>query len=473
MSGAADRSAARRLRRVRRVHFVGIGGAGMSGIAELLLDAGYAVSGSDLRAGAAVERLRGRGIPIELGHDASNVGEVDVVVYSTAVAAHNPELRAAEAAKVPVIPRAEMLAELMRMRDGVAVAGSHGKTTTTSMVGAVLQEGGLDPTTIVGGRVLSLGRHSRLGSGNTLVAEADESDGSFLRLWPNVVVVTNIDREHLDHYGSLEALERSFLEFANRVPFYGAAILCLDDVRIQALLPHVTRRAVTYGLSAQAEIQAHGIEPLGLATAFEVSVGEEDQGRVRLRVPGRHNVRNALAAIGVGLEFEVPFPVIRRALEGFSGVGRRFEVLGEPHGILVVDDYSHHPTEVRAALEAARSGLRRRIVLAYQPHRFTRTRDLFEELAGAFHDADCVLLTEIYPAGESKLPGIEGRALADAVRAHGHRNVQFVADAPDLLEAVEREAREGDLVIFMGAGDIGRRASEFVALLDPDSRGGS
>jgi UDP-N-acetylmuramate--alanine ligase len=437
----------RRLRRVHRVHFVGIGGAGMSGIAELLQQTGYAVSGSDLRTGATVERLRALGIEIHIGHDPAHVGTADVVVYSSAVAANNPELLAAEGTHVPVIPRAEMLAELMRMHSGVAVAGSHGKTTTTSLVGAVLQAGGLDPTTVVGGRVKSLGRHSRLGEGEILVAEADESDGSFLRLMPNVVVITNVDREHLDHYGDFETLKGAFLDFANRVPFYGASIVCLDDACIQSLLPEITRRTVTYGISPQAEISADSIEPNGLESTFQARRGAELLGAVRLCVPGRHNVQNALAAIAVGLEFEVPFDAIA-------------------HGILVVDDYAHHPAEIRATLEAARSGLDRRIVVAFQPHRYTRTRDLFEELSGAFHDADSVLLTEIYPAGEPKLPGIEGRALAEAITACGHRSVRFVPESQKLVAAVRAEARRGDVVVFMGAGDIGRRVSEFAALLE-------
>jgi UDP-N-acetylmuramate--alanine ligase len=459
----------RRLRRVHRVHFVGIGGVGMSGIAELLQQSGYAVSGSDLRSGPTIERLRTLGIDVRIGHDPANVGTADVVVYSSAVAASNPELQAAEAAHVPVIPRAEMLAELMRMHSGVAIAGSHGKTTTTSLVGDVLQGGGLDPTTVVGGRVKSLGSHSRLGGGDILVAEADESDGSFLRLMPNVVVITNIDREHLDHYGDFETLKRAFLDFANRVPFYGASIVCLDDACVQSLLPEITRRTVTYGLSPQAEISADAIEPNGLETTFRVRRSDELLGVVKLCVPGRHNVQNALAAIAVGLEFEVPFDSIRDALDEFVGVERRFEVHAESQGILVVDDYAHHPAEIRATLEAARSGLGRRIVVAFQPHRYTRTRDLFEELSGAFHDADSVFLTEIYPAGEPKLPGIEARALAEAITACGHRSVQLVPESQRLVAAVRAEARSGDVVVFMGAGDIGRRVAEFTALLEEGS----
>jgi UDP-N-acetylmuramate--alanine ligase len=354
----------------------------------------------------------------------------------------------------------------MRLHSGVAVAGSHGKTTTTSLVGAVLQPGGLDPTTVVGGRVKSLGSHSRLGEGEILVAEADESDGSFLRLMPNVVVITNIDREHLDHYGDFETLRAAFLDFSNRVPFYGACVLCLDDPCVQSLLPEITRRAVTYGLSPQAEISADSIEPNGLESSFRARRRGDLLGDMRLRIPGRHNVQNALAALAVGLEFDVPFPAIRDALDGFGGVERRFEVRTESQGILVVDDYAHHPAEIRATLEAARTGLGRRLVVAFQPHRYTRTRDLFDELSSAFHDADRVILTEIYAAGEPKLPGVEGRALAEAIAACGHRGVRFVPESAELLRAVRAEAHPGDVVLFMGAGDIGRRATEFALLLE-------
>jgi UDP-N-acetylmuramate--alanine ligase len=449
--------------RVQRVHFVGIGGVGMSGLAEILVTQGYSVSGSDVRESLAIKRLRERGVRISIGHDAAAVSGADVVVYSSAVARTNPELRAAEAASVPVIPRAELLAELMRGKYGVAIAGSHGKTTTTSMIADVLSAGGLDPTTIVGGRVMSLGANSRLGTGEVLVAEADESDGSFLRLVPTVAVITNIDREHLDHYGSFESLHAAFAEFANRVPFYGAAVLCLDDPHVQTLLPLVTRRTWTYGFSAQADVSAERTEVAGLGMRFRARSRGRELGEFRLRVPGRHNVQNALAAIAVGLEFDVPAAKIAEALAEFRGVERRFERRGERDGVLVIDDYAHHPAEIRATLAAAREGLRRRIVVAFQPHRYTRTRDVFDDLARAFHDADLVFLTEIYAAGEEKLAGVTAAALAEAVRACGHRAVEHVAEKSALVARLREVCRPGDVLIFMGAGDIGRLANDFLA----------
>ena len=450
-------------RRVQRVHFVGVGGVGMSGIAEILHVQGYSVSGSDLRESAATRRMRELGVRISIGHDSSAVDGADVVVFSSAVSRTNPELRAAELASIPVIPRAEMLAELMRMKYGVAIGGSAGKTTTTSMTAEVLAAGGLDPTTIVGGRVISLGANSRLGEGEVLVAEADESDGSFLRLVPTVVVITNIDRDHLDHYGSFEALHAAFVEFANRVPFYGAAVLCIDDPHVQTLLPQVTRRSWTYGMSPQADVAAERVESAGLGMRFAVRAHGQPLGAFSLRVPGRHNVQNALAALTVGLEFDVPVARIQQALGAFRGVERRFEIRGERDGITVIDDYSHHPAKVRAALAAAREGLGRRIVVAYQPHRYSRTRDVFDELARAFHDADVLVLTEIYAAGEDKIPGISAEALAEAVRACGHRAVEFVPEKAAIVPKLRELSRPGDLVFFMGAGDIGRLANEFLA----------
>jgi UDP-N-acetylmuramate--alanine ligase len=448
--------------RVRRVHFVGIGGAGMSGLAEILHASGYGVSGSDVRESATTRRLAALGMRIAIGHEAGAVAGADVVVYSSAVRPSNPELVAAAQAHVPVIPRAEMLAELMRMKHGVAISGAHGKTTTTSMIGDVLAAGGLDPTTIVGGRVQSLGANSRLGSGDVLVAEADESDGSFLRLIPTVVVITNIDREHLDHWGSFEALVDGFCDFANRVPFYGSAVVCLDDPHVQTLLPRLTRRLWTYGLSAQADVSASALRADGLAMEFRAALRGTALGAVRLAVPGAHNVANALAAIAVGLEFDVPFARIRDALESFRGVARRFEIVGEPGGVMVVDDYGHHPTEIRATLLAARRGLGRRLLVAFQPHRYTRTRDCFAELARAFHDADHLVLTEIYAAGEDKLPGVSGAHLAEAVRECGHRAVDFVAERSGIVPRLRELARPGDVVIFLGAGDIGRLAREYL-----------
>ncbi|MEE8313428.1 MAG: UDP-N-acetylmuramate--L-alanine ligase [Myxococcota bacterium] len=449
--------------RVQRVHFVGIGGVGMCGLAEILQVSGYSVSGSDLRASAITRRLEELGLRVSIGHRADAIEDADVVVYSSAIRATNPELVAAAERGIPAIPRAEMLAELMRMKYGVAIAGSHGKTTTTSLVGAVLKAGDLDPTTIVGGMVKSLGANSQLGAGDILVAEADESDGSFLRLVPTVVVITNVDREHLDHYGSYESLERSFLDFANRVPFYGVSVLCLDDPGVQGLLPEITRRTTTYGLSPQADVSADRIAPEGLAIRFRPRAGGQPLEPVCLAMPGEHNVCNALAAIAVGMEFGVPFPRIRSALEDFRGVGRRFEVLGERDGILVIDDYAHHPTEIRATLAAARHALDRRIVAVFQPHRYSRTRDVFDDLARAFHDADQLLLTEIYPAGEEKLAGVSASALADAARDFGHHSVRFVPEREEIANVLREILEPGDTVIFMGAGDIARVAQEFAA----------
>ncbi len=448
-------------RKVRRIHFVGIGGVGMSGLAEVLYASGYTVSGSDARESEVLERLRGLGIRISIGHDTASVAGADVLVYSSAIPATNPEIKEAERVRIPVIRRGEMLAELMRLKYGIAISGSHGKTTTSSLVASVLQEGGLDPTSIIGGRLHSLGANSRLGSGDILVAEDDESDGSFLHLVPTVVVITNLDREHLDHYGSLEALQDAFVDFANRVPFYGLALLCLDDPKLRELLPRIAARNRSYGLSTQAEISATSIEPEGLDTRFVARSGARELGPVRLPMPGFHNVQNALAAIAVGLEFDVPFAQIRNALEQFKGIARRFEIVGEPGSLLVIDDYAHHPTEIRATLAAARSGLGRRSVVVFQPHRYSRTRDLFAELASCFHDADVLVLTDIYAAGEPKLPGIDASALAEAVKETGHRNTHLVREREEIVPALRELVQQGDAVLFMGAGDIGRLARSF------------
>jgi UDP-N-acetylmuramate--alanine ligase len=454
-------------RTVDRVHFVGIGGIGMSGLAEILVASGYRVSGSDLRDSTICERLRGLGVAVSIGHDARHVRDADVVVYSSAVGGTNPEILAAEQAHVPVIARAEMLGELMRMKYGIAVSGSHGKTTTTSLCGAVLQAGDLDPTIVVGGVVKSLGSNSRLGSGDILVAEADESDGSFLRLMPSVIVVTNVDREHMDHYQSFERLREAFLDFANRVPFWGCAVLCLDDPHVQDLLPEVTRRTCTYGISRHADVMATDVRLEGFESRFGVVARGVSQGEVVLRMPGRHNVANALAAIAVGLEFEVPFERIREALAEFSGIERRFEWKGERDGVSVFDDYSHHPSEVVVALESARQVSEGRVIVAFQPHRFTRTRDCFDELARAFHGADALVLADIYPAGEAKIPGVDSAALADAIRATGHRGVHLVTERERIVPRLRELAGSGDLVVFMGAGDIGRLAAAYLEGGDP------
>ncbi len=445
------------MRGIRHVHFVGIGGIGMCGLAELLHNQGYLVSGSDLREGATVERLRSLGIAVSIGHEASQIGPADVVVYSSAVRRANPELCEAERRKVPVIPRAEMLAEVMRLKHGIAVGGSHGKTTTTSLIAHVLHAAGLDPTAVIGGRVLaaeSAPTGARLGAGELLVAEADESDGSFLRLAPVIAVVTNVDPEHLDHYGSYEALQQAFASFANRVPFWGLAVLCLDHPGVQALLPHMTRRITSYGFTPQADLVAGEVVVEGAGTRFRVRRRGEELGAVRIRLPGRHNVLNALATLGVALELDVPFACAAAALEGFLGIERRFETKGEVAGVRVVDDYGHHPEEIRATLAAAREVHPGRLVVAFQPHRYTRTRDLWDAFQTAFNHADVLILTEVYAAGEDKIPGCEAARLADEIRAHGHRDVRFVADLDDVLKALVAEAAAGDLVITLGAGSI-------------------
>lgn len=459
--------------RVRRVHFVGIGGSGMCGLAEILHDLGCRVTGSDVAGGPAVERLRARGVAVEIGHAATHVADADVVVVSTAIRPGNPEVAEAERRRVPVIPRGEMLAEIMRMKDGVAVAGSHGKTTTTSLVAHVLGAAGLDPTAVIGGRVRGSGGDpaagatgARLGRGELLVAEADESDGSFLRLAPVVAVVTNVEPEHLDHWGSYEALLAGFADFANRVPFFGVAVLGLDDPGVRQLLPRLTRRTVTYGLSVQADLVASEVEAQGSSMRFHVRRAGRPLGDVALPLPGRHNVQNALAALAVALEADVPFRTAADALEGFGGVERRFETRGSAGGVRVVDDYGHHPSEIRATLAAARGLHSGRIVVVFQPHRYTRTRDLFQAFSDAFHDADRLIVTGIYAAGEEKIPGVESAALVDAIRARGHRAVDLVADLEQVPAALVPELRAGDLVITLGAGSVTRLGPALLRALE-------
>ncbi|GAB6063454.1 UDP-N-acetylmuramate--L-alanine ligase [Deferrisoma palaeochoriense] len=442
-------------RKDHRIHFVGIGGIGMSGIAEVLLNLGYRVSGSDLKETPITRRLAGLGARVHRGHAAGHVGDATVVVVSSAVSPENPEVAEAHRRGIPVIPRAEMLAELMRMKYGVAVAGAHGKTTTTSMVGAVLTEAGLDPTVVVGGRLRSAGTNAVLGRGEFLVAEADESDGSFLALVPTVAVITNIDREHMNHYGSEEALERAFVSFANKVPFYGAVVVCLDDPRIQALLPEIRKRVIPYGLSAQAEVSARAIETSGARTRFEVLVRGASVGRVDLAVPGLHNVRNALAAVAVAQELGVDPGLACRALSAFQGVERRSQVVGEAAGVVVVDDYGHHPTEIQAVLRALKEAYGRRIVAVFQPHRYTRTADLLDRFATCFYDADTVLVTDLYPAGEAPIEGVTAEALVESLRTHGHRDARYAGALEGVPGAVAEAAGPGDLVVTLGAGSIG------------------
>jgi len=453
-------------KRYQQVHFVGIGGVGMSGLAEVILTLGYRVTGSDARRGEALERLERLGAKVFVGHSASHVEGAHVVVYSSAVPRDNPELQAARQRSIPVIPRAEMLAELMRVKQGIAIAGTHGKTTTTSMVGAVLAEAGFDPTLVVGGRVSALGANARLGQGEFLVAEADESDGSFLKLTPTIAVVTTIDAEHLDYYRDLAHIRDAFLAFINQVPFYGAAVLCADQAEIQALLPRVEKRVVTYGLARPADLLAASVRLRELHTRFEVLHRGDSLGELHLQVPGLHNVANALAATAVGLDLEVPFGVIQKALSAFSGVQRRFQVKGEVAGVLVVDDYGHHPAEIRATLAAARAGFGRRRVVVFQPHRYTRTRHLHADFLAAFDDADVLVVIDIYPAGEPPIPGVHARTLAEGIAAGGGREVRYVNDRTEVVEFLLRTVRPGDLVLTLGAGDVGGIADQLLRRLE-------
>lgn len=474
LRGSAGLQGVRRMamfRKTQQIHLVGIGGAGMSGIAEVLLTMGYKVTGSDLQTSDTTRRLEELGGKIFIGHQESNVGEAQVVVISSAVAAGNPEVVAAKTRQIPVIPRAEMLAELMRLKFGVAIAGAHGKTTTTSMVANVLAQGGLDPTMVIGGKVNALGSHARLGRGELLVAEADESDGSFLRLSPTIVAVTNLDREHLDHYGSMERINESFLEFINKIPFYGLAVLCADDERLRALFPHIVKRYHTYGLherdGVSPDFKATDISLKQWGGEFRAHFRGKNLGPFRLAVPGIHNVSNALVAIAIGVELEIPVDLIRKGLAAFTGVERRFHLRGETGGIMVVDDYGHHPTEVRATLAAAKQGWDRRLVVLFQPHRYTRTRDCVEDFAHAFDHADQLFITEIYAAGEQPIPGVSGEKLVETIRAAGHSSVTFIERKESMPDQVLPHLKPGDLVLTLGAGDIWKAGTGILARLEP------
>ncbi|MBS1223492.1 MAG: murC [Proteobacteria bacterium] len=456
----------RDMRRIRQVHFVGVGGAGMSGIAEVLLNLGYRVSGSDLRASAVTARLAQLGATIHQGHVAEHVAGCDAVVISSAVAEDNPEVMAARAARIPVVPRAEMLAELMRFRYGVAVAGTHGKTTTTSLIASLLAEGGLDPTFVIGGRLNSAGANAKLGAGRYLVAEADESDASFLFLQPMVAVVTNIDADHLPTYGGdFERLRTTFVEFLHHLPFYGLAVLCADDPQVRTILPRLSRPVLTYGTTDDCDARATDIVQDGLRTRFLVHLPNlETPLPITLNLPGRHSVLNALAAIAVANELGISEPAIRRALLNFQGIGRRFQQHGElklPDGgrATVMDDYGHHPREIQAVLNALRGAWpERRLVLAFQPHRFTRTRDLFDDFAQVLSEVDTLILLDVYPAGEKPIPGADGRSLSRAIRVRGKVDPIFVERIVDLPAALPGLLRDGDLLLMMGAGDIGAMA---------------
>ncbi|HLA47800.1 MAG: UDP-N-acetylmuramate--L-alanine ligase [Nitrospinae bacterium RIFCSPLOWO2_12_39_16] len=450
-------------RKTRHIHFVGIGGSGMSGIAEVLLNLGYKVSGSDLSQSEAVKRLTGIGAAVFMGHKASNVNGAEVVVVSSAVSPDNEEVVVAKKKLIPVIPRAEMLAELMRLKYSIAVAGAHGKTTTTSMVSSVLYAGGLDPTVVIGGRVNSIGSGAKLGQGDFLVAEADESDGSFLKLTPTIAVVTTIDAEHLDHYGDMEEIKKAFLKFINKVPFYGSSVLCLDQEHIQSIIPHVEKRFITYGFSSQAEYNAGNIKFSGRTTMFTALRRQKILGEIKLNIPGMHNIYNSMAAIAVGLELDMDFGSIKRGLEEFSGVQRRFQVKGEADGVMVVDDYGHHPAEIKATLKAARDGWKdKRLITVFQPHRYTRTRDLLKDFYTAFYDSDSLIITDIYPAGEKPIDGINAKLIYEGVRGHGHRDVVFIGDKEEIAPYLSKKVKEGDIVITLGAGDVWKIGEEFL-----------
>ena len=441
-------------RKARRLHFVGIGGSGMSGIAEVLANMGYPVSGSDLAASPATRRLRKLGARVHLGHRSDHVQDADVVVVSSAVGQDNPEVIEARRRKIPVIPRAEMLAELMRMSYGVAVAGAHGKTTTTGMVAEVLTRGGLDPTVVIGGRLGKLGSGAKLGKGEMMVAEADESDGSFLKMKPTIAVVTNIDREHLDHYRDLAAIRDAFVAFLTRVPFYGAAVVCWDDPNVRQVLSRLDRRVITYGLASDADISATEISLSGFEASYVARRHGERLGPIRLQVPGRHSVCNSLAALAVGLELDVPFRTIAAALSGFRGADRRFQKKGEAFGAMVIDDYAHHPSEIVATLEAVREGFGARAVVVFQPHRYTRTRALLEEFGRAFSLAECVVVTDVYPAGEAPIAGVDGSKVADALVRHGHTSVVYEPRLDEAPRVVRSLVRRGDIVLTLGAGNV-------------------
>jgi UDP-N-acetylmuramate--alanine ligase len=452
--------------KIQHIHFVGIGGAGMSGIAEVLLNLGYRISGSDLNETEVTRRLQTLGCHIFYGHQAENVKEADVVVVSSAVRKGNPEVEVAEEKLIPVIPRAEMLAELMRMKVGIAIAGTHGKTTTTSLIASVLATGGLDPTVVIGGRLNSIGSNARLGQGDFLVAEADESDGSFLKLMPTIAVVTNIDPEHLDYYRGIEEIKETFLDFLNKIPFYGLAVLCLDHPNIQSLIPRLKKRFTTYGLTTQADFGAREIVFDGLSSSFDVIRQRQEVGRLKIRMPGLHSVYNALATVATAFELDIPFRVVQEVLRDFSGIERRFQLKGEKKGILIVDDYGHHPVEIMATLKAARTGWERRIVVVFQPHRYTRTQALFNDFLTAFYDADVLILTDIYPAGEDRIEGVEAKALFEGIREFGHKGVTYLSDKKEIVDHLLGILTPGDMVITLGAGDIWQVAEELLERLE-------
>jgi len=459
-------------RKKYHIHFVGIGGIGMSGIAELLLNLGYTVSGSDLKSTEITERLKRFGGHILQGHVEDQVDDADVVVVSSAVDADNPEVRAARQASIPVIPRAEMLAELMRLKYSIAVAGAHGKTTTTSIVSAVLDRGGLDPTVVIGGKLKSIGTNARLGEGEFIVAEADESDGSFLKMSPTIAVVTNIDREHLDHYPDLDAIKSAFLEFIDRIPFYGLAVLCLDNESVQGLIPEIKKRYTTYGMSTQADVQARNVIFEGLRSRFTLHHKGEPLGDIRLNLTGIHNVYNAMASVAVGFELGIPFETVKAALETVEGVQRRLEIKGDVNGITIVDDYGHHPTEIKTTLQAAKEAWPdRRMVVVFQPHRYSRTLALFDEFTRSFYQSDVLLVLPIYSAGEKVIEGVDNVSMCDGIRQHGHKEVICKDTIAAAVAGLKDILVPGDILLTLGAGDVWKVGEEVLRELGTQKGG--
>ncbi len=454
----------KKLGKTRHIHFVGIGGIGMSGIAELLINLGYKVSGSDLRNTVVTRRLSALGCHIFQGHKREHLGGADVVVYSSAVEEANPEVLAAKDLYIPVIPRAEMLAELMRLKYGVAIAGAHGKTTTTSMVASILTHGHLDPTVVIGGRLdIWGGSNAKLGQGDILVAEADESDGSFLALSPTIAVVTNVDYEHIDYYGDIESLRETFINFINKIPFYGTAILCLDNEEIQGIIPHLKKKYLTYGMSSQTDLRGRDLEKESLGTSFEAIYHNHSLGRVVVGMPGEHNVLNALAAMAVGLDLDLDTEVIKEGLKSLGGLERRFQVKGERSGVIVLDDYGHHPTEIMATLKAVKECWpERRLIVVFQPHRYTRTKLLFDRFVISFNQADILIMTSIFSAGETAINGVNGKGLSQGIKEHGHKEVIYCQNQDEILPILLSIVRSGDLVISLGAGDIYKVGEELL-----------
>ena len=454
----------KRFGKAKHIHFVGIGGIGMSGIAELLLNLGYEVSGSDVKDSTVTKRLSDLGGKVFLDHKREHIDDADVVVYSSAVAGDNPEILEAKERYIPVIPRAEMLAELMRLKYGVAIAGAHGKTTTTSMIASILTCGELDPTTVIGGRLdIWGGSNAKLGQGDILVAESDESDGSFMALSPTIAVVTNIDLEHVDHYGDMDSIRRTFIDFINKIPFYGTAILCLDNEEIQNIIPDLKKPYFTYGMSSQADIRAKDINRHGFEIDFELIYRKRSLGRVIVGMPGKHNLLNALAAISVGLELDIGIENIKKGLKDLGGLARRFQIKGEKDDILIIDDYGHHPTEITATLETAKEcWTERRLVVVFQPHRYSRTKALFDRFVITFNQADVLIIAPIYPAGEKPIPGVDAEWLFRGIKEHGHRETIRCEDQAEILKVLSELVKAGDVVLTLGAGDIYRVGDKFL-----------